>query len=122
MSPSDPHDLELPPWEQPDAVRRDCEPHRGELLAKLGNITLYCGAISIVSCMPALVAMPLGLTVWVTARTDLKRMQRGLVDPAGRELTEAAQCEAQLGICLSATPLALLGLLMYLVLSMPPWP
>jgi hypothetical protein len=35
------------PWEQPGAVRRDCEPHRGRLLAALGRAALVCACLGL---------------------------------------------------------------------------
>lgn len=110
------------PWEQPGAVRRDCEPHRGELLAKLAAVSQYAGAISINSCQPALLAFPLGVTVWLLARHDLKQMRRGTVDPTRRDLAEAARRDALYGMGLSAAPLALLTLLTYILLQVPYFP
>lgn len=46
MSTPDQAEQDLPPWERPGAVRRDCDSHRGEWLAKLGAASLYCGSLS----------------------------------------------------------------------------
>jgi hypothetical protein len=88
---------EVPPWERPGAVRRDCEPHHGDLLFTLGS-TAFLAAL--LSCMFGLVglgllcfpvALPLGLVVWAVARHDLARMHSGMMDPRGDEKTEDAR-------------------------------
>ena len=96
------------PWEQPGAVRRDCEPHRGDVLLGLGRISLACGLLSLCLCVPAAISVPLGLVVWLLAERDLAKMAAGQMDPAGRELTQAGNSYAQAGM---AVPL--LGALGY---------
>src|SRR5262245_40727867 len=76
-----------PPWERPGFVRRDCDPHRGEPLALLGSVSLLFGVMSLCLCLPALIAVPVGAAVWVTARRDLDKMRAGLMDPEGRPRT-----------------------------------
>jgi hypothetical protein len=58
---------------------------------------------------PALVALPLGIAVWVAARHDLGKMAAGAMDPAGRDQTRAALDYGALGglLCLLAIPVAL---------------
>ncbi len=80
-------DKPVPPWELPGAVRRDCEPHRGDLLLRLSMLTLCLAA----AVIPALLAWPLGVAVWVMARHDLALMRLGGMDPAGQADTRAAQ-------------------------------
>ena len=67
-------DDELEPWERPGAVRRDCEPHRGELLARLADLAAILGVVSVFFCVPTFVALPLALTVVLLASRDLDRM------------------------------------------------
>src|SRR5262249_10861811 len=73
------------PWERPGAVRRDCKPHRGELLGRLGDLSLALGVLAMVTWAPALVGLPLALVVVVLAPGDLAQMDAGVMDPAGRE-------------------------------------
>lgn len=121
MNTPDQHEQDWPPWERPGPVRRDCAEHRGPLLEKLGHFSAWCGALSLLTLVPSLVALPLGLVVWFMARQDLVRMSQGLTDPTGQELTTVARGEAICGICLSVIPAALLGLVWYCALSFPAW-
>lgn len=66
------------------ALRRDCEPHRGELLAGLGELILICGMVSLLTCAPALIGLVVSLVVIAVAQRDLARMRRGEMNPAGR--------------------------------------
>jgi hypothetical protein len=91
------------PWEQPGAVRRDCEPHRGELLRWLGGIALVATIFGTL-IVPAGVALALGLAVWLTARRDAALMGQGRMDPRGLPDTQAAGHRALLAVLL-AVPL-----------------
>lgn len=102
---------DVPPWEQPSAVRRDCQPHRGALLQRLGLLSTWCARFSFILIVPALVALPVGLMVTVLARRDLARMDGGLMDPAGEDQTAAALFDAQIATMLSMCPLLALGFL-----------
>jgi hypothetical protein len=85
---------EVPPWERPGAVRRDCEPHRGEVLHWLTGACVLWGLLSFVPCLlglPGLIGVPLGLTTWQLARHDLAQMRAGLMDPQGERMTEDAR-------------------------------
>ncbi len=82
-------------------ARRDADPHRGPLLATLGNICLVSGGLSICLCgLGAIVSVPLGITTWVLATIDLGRMRSGAMDPTGKEATETGRTGAILGIAL----------------------
>src|SRR5262245_15450275 len=86
------------PWEQPGAVRRDCEPHRG--------VELYvAGVVAIVICVitgPFIYTAPLGaifgVVVWLTPRRDLAKMRAGRMDPAGLEKAKRARRLAIIGV------------------------
>lgn len=56
-------------------------PHRGGTVLALG----------IVSLIVALFLVPLGIVAWILGSKDLKAMDRGDVDPAGRSLTQIGQ-------------------------------
>jgi hypothetical protein len=59
-------------------------------------------------CLPlSLVSAPLALAVWVGAAADLAKMRAGLMDPAGRRLTEQARWDAVGGALLPVLALAL---------------
>src|SRR5262249_41617250 len=68
------------PWERPGRrVRRDVDPHRGNLILVLGILGLVI----------PLIGLGLGITAWVMGRRDLARMDRRELDPDGRGLTQA---------------------------------
>ena len=104
----DDHDDDNHPWEGPGG-RRDAEPHRGGLLRALGLTSLVLGGLAPVLVVPALVAVPLGLTVWAVARRDLRQMAAGAMDPAGWDQTKAGRNCGALGAVLSllAVPVVL---------------
>jgi hypothetical protein len=89
-APEPPPDEEDRPWERPGAVRRDCAPHRGQLLRWLATLALLAGTFAGVCFVPIVLSLPLGLTVLVAAGYDLRRMRRGHTDPGGRGLTRDA--------------------------------
>jgi hypothetical protein len=69
------------------------KPHRGTLILVLGILGLViCG--------------PLGIAAWVMGSGDLKQMDAGTMDPAGRSTTQAGK------ICgIIATVLLIVGLI-----------
>lgn len=79
---------EVRPWEMPGAVRRDCESHRAELLSWLAPVAFWASLfIPCTAGISGLVGLPLAVGVCRMARADLGRMDRGLMDPDGREAT-----------------------------------
>jgi len=83
-------------------LRRDCEPHRGSLLAGMGNITLFAGGLTLCAAgIPLLLALPLGITTWVMAGNDLAKMRTGEMEDQGRGQTESARTSAITGIVLA---------------------
>jgi hypothetical protein len=87
----------MPPWEQPGAFRLDCDPHRGDLLRTLAWADQTLGLFSLVPILgivPGPGALTLALTVWLIATRDLRRMQRGVMDPEGRDMTRDARVTA----------------------------
>jgi hypothetical protein len=99
------------PWLAPGCVRRDCEPHRGEVLCFAGTISAFCGLASVYLFLPSLVALPAGIIVCVMARKDLALMEAGLMDPRGKSLCETARNRSGLAIFSSSLILAFWGLL-----------
>jgi hypothetical protein len=83
------------------AVRRDCEPHRGNLLAVLSKVTLWCGLLSFVLAFPAILGIIVGVVTLAMARRDLARMEAGGLDPQGRDQAAAALWRAEEGLALS---------------------
>jgi hypothetical protein len=94
----------IPPWERPGCFRRDCEPHRGNLLWWLAFASLFLGALALYPCwgwLFGLVGSPLGLCIRYLAKADLAKIQAGLVDPAGEEVTAQAMSLSTYGLWLS---------------------
>jgi hypothetical protein len=102
------------PWEQPGAVRRDCAPHRGHVLALLAWLSVACGVLSFCLVVPGLPGLAFGAGTWVLAAGDLARMRQGRMDRAGRPATEAAQECGLLGGLLSLGGWALWAMLLLL--------
>jgi len=101
------------PWEAPGAYRRDCEPHRGDVLQLLGGVSLMLGCIGFISLgATAVVGFPLGLLVLYLARRDLAKMKVGNMDPHGESLTDSAWAQACCGALVSLAALALGALVM----------
>jgi hypothetical protein len=105
------------PWELPGAVRRDCEPHRADLLLLLGYVGAACCAAGLATAVFAcgippfatgvlltctVAGIPCGLTGWLLARRDLRLMRAGLMDPAGMSGTERALALSRLAVGLCA--------------------
>jgi hypothetical protein len=104
---------EAGPWEEPGAVRRDCEPHRGAWLLLLAWVALFCAlcvtlfnGLNVVALvfgfivyglpqLLTLVGLPLGAAAWIMARRDLIQMRAGVMDPAGEP---SARLARKLGI------------------------
>src|SRR5437879_4922791 len=59
---------EVPPWERPGAVRRDCEPDRNWLLKPLGIARLILGALSVCVVLPGLLGLAAGVTTCALAQ------------------------------------------------------
>jgi hypothetical protein len=89
------------PWERPGAVRRDCEPHRGTGLALLSKVAVWCGCLSFLCAVPAILGIPVGFVTVQLANRDLARMAEGQLDPGGRDQTAAAFQRAEKGVVLS---------------------
>jgi hypothetical protein len=76
------------PWEQPGAVRRDCEPDRGPMLLWLGRLSLWLIATTcLLGAVALLPVFPLAIAVLVMASRDRAKMRAGTMDPAGEALT-----------------------------------
>jgi hypothetical protein len=92
------------PWEGPyrTPVRRDCEPHRGQLLLTLGILSL----VLLMCWMVAVVGLTLGIVAWVLARKDEQKIQAGTMDPEGRGLVQAAKVLGIVGTILNSLYLA----------------
>ncbi|MBP7205024.1 MAG: hypothetical protein KBA54_00750 [Candidatus Cloacimonetes bacterium] len=84
-----------PPAAPPQPQYQDLrlEPHRGTLILVFGIIGLFSCAI-------------FAILAWIFGNEDLKKMDSGRMDPAGRENTSAGRVLGIIGVCLN-----LLGLL-----------
>ena len=60
------------------------KPHRA-------NTVLVLGILSLVVCGP------LGFAAWVMGNSDLREMERGLMDPSGRDSTNAGRITGIIG-------------------------
>jgi hypothetical protein len=99
------------PW----MLRRDGEPHRGPLIANLGNLSLIVGCLSLCLVgLGALVSVPVGVTAWLMANRDLELMRTGLMDPQGRRQTENGRTCAILGVVIGLCFAALFAALYFL--------
>jgi hypothetical protein len=104
------------PWEQAGAVRRDCEPHRGDALQLVGGLSATFGVFALALALPpcvrgwlglvgvaacSFVALPTGLIAWLCANQDLAKMRAGVMHPAGAMPTERARSLGRWGVGLS---------------------
>ena len=74
------------------------KPHRGGMVLAFGIVGLVCCAV-------------FGVLAWIFGQNDLKEMDQGVMDPAGRDLTNAGRI---LGII--ATVLWVLGLVFWAIM------
>jgi uncharacterized membrane protein YccF (DUF307 family) len=102
------------PWERGGELRRDCEPHRGNLVMLLGIFGTVCGGIALTafccSGLPgilALIGLPLSIMAWTMGGRDLAKMNEGVMDPQGRGSTQGGMICGIVGTVLNS-----LGLLM----------
>ena len=83
-------------------VPQQMAPHRGTLILVLGILGIFCCIIC-------------GIIAWVLGNTDLREMDAGRMDPAGRGLTQAGKICGIVGIIL--TVLSLVGWLLMMMLA-----
>jgi hypothetical protein len=103
-----PAEDDVPPWEQPGAVRRDCEPDRGPQLVLLGRLSLWLIAVGlIVGAVVLLATVPIAIVVLTMASRDRAKMRAGTMDPAGEPLARKGVRYATAALVVSV--LALLG-------------
>jgi hypothetical protein len=77
------------------------KPHRGTLILVLGILSLVvCG--------------PLGIAAWVMGSGDMKEMDAGTMDPAGRGTTQAGKICGIIGTILMIVGFAIVILVMLL--------
>lgn len=89
-------------FQPPETTPFDGPPHRGRLIQSLGLSAMAALALAVVvtSCCPYvpvdLIGVGIGIAAWIMGRRDLKAMDRGAMDPSGREKTRLGYA---LGIC-----------------------
>jgi hypothetical protein len=104
------------PWEEPGAVRRDCEPHRGDYLAVLGTVSIVMSlAGSVLSLLVVLIGIGLGVAVVVMAGQDLEKMRTGVMDSGGEGLVKTARRRGYWGVSLG---LVVVGLCVGLIVAL----
>jgi hypothetical protein len=103
------------PWEQPGAVRRDCEPHRARFLRGLGIIGVVLAYLAVCTGIGSPLGMVVGITVWVMAARDLAKMRKKRMDPAGKSDTIVARDCAIATVVLSVVFGALWACIVFLV-------
>jgi predicted Zn finger-like uncharacterized protein len=110
------------PWEREfrpyRGVRRDSEPHRGNLILILGIVSIVVPAVM----WPlSFISLGLGIAAWVMGRRDMKKMRANLMDPQGFGTTQAGFICGIVGTCLSSICgigcLAYLGFVGFIVTS-----
>jgi hypothetical protein len=107
------------PWERHVGarVRRDSLPHRGTLI-------LIFGILSFV--VPYCIGVAFGIAAWAMGQNDLKRMNAGEMDPAGRSLTQAGRICGIVGAIfqglLTVMVVAIMVFTILLTSAMPPPP
>jgi hypothetical protein len=89
------------PWERGGAVRRDAEPHRGDLLQWSGDLAFMLAVLSFLLCPLVVVVMPFAVTVRVMAGLDLDRMAAGVMIREGENQTRQAWEKARQVMLLS---------------------
>ncbi len=96
-------------YEQPTPYQgdlRQIEPHRGSLI-------LTFGIVSLVGTMSCFLPVIFGILAWSFGVTDLRKMDSGLMDPSGRDMTNIGKILGIISVALSG--LMILGIILYLV-------
>jgi hypothetical protein len=78
-----------------DAARPPLRRHRGVMI-------LMFGLLAFASCIP------LGIVAWILGNRDLAAMDRGEMDPSGREITRTGRLLAIIGVVATLTIQAVL--------------
>jgi len=74
------------------------KPHRG-------TVVLVLGILGLVLCAP------LGIAAWVMGSGDMREMDAGTMDPAGRGTTQAGKICGMIGTILFAISLVIFGII-----------
>jgi hypothetical protein len=115
--------------EPPEVPPFDGPPHRAGLILSLGLTAMLALAVAVVitSCCPYvpvdLIGAGVGVVAWVMGRRDLKAMDRGAMDPSGREKTRLGYalgiCAAVFGLFLVLLRFAIFGIIFLMIFLGP---
>jgi hypothetical protein len=95
-------------------VRRDCEPHRGTLVLVLGIVSIVTNTLG----LP--LGLPIGLPAWIMGHRDLKKIERGEMDPNGKGATQAGYICGIIGSIMGALILLFCGAYLAFIAIMIP--
>jgi hypothetical protein len=116
-------DKPVPPWERPGCFRMDCEPHRGNFVCWLAIASFLLGVLALLPLcgwMPGLIGIPFNLCIRYLAKSDLAKMQAGLMNPYGEGLTKSAMSLSSRGLWCSIVGTVIWGGLALLLLQSGP--
>ncbi|MCK4871178.1 MAG: hypothetical protein KAS72_00485 [Phycisphaerales bacterium] len=90
----------LPPIESADAgVPPVLRPHRGVMILTFSIIGLATPVLGCACCIAFIpVGMVFSILAWIMGNSDLRAMQAGAMDPAGRGLTKAGKIVGMIGV------------------------
>lgn len=98
--------LEEPSGSSNVQIRRDCDPHRANLITVLAVLGLVGSFLSFLTCCYApvisLFCLPFCLPALLMADHDLRRMERGEMDPEGESATRRGRRLAIISLLLCA--------------------
>jgi hypothetical protein len=118
-------DKPVPSWKRPGYFRRDCEPHRGDILWEFGCAAFVLGILALVPCLgwvPGLLGIPLGLCCRYLAKADLAKIRMGLMDPTGEAVTYSAEELSTCGLVYSVAGTVVWGGMILVVWWIPDYP
>ena len=73
----------------PQADVKHYAPHRGAMVLTFGILSIAC-------------CFPFGIAAWIIGNDDLKQIDAGMMDPAGRGITNAGKICGMVGVILTA--------------------
>jgi|GEM_PF-1615248 hypothetical protein len=94
-------------FERERPSRRHYEPHRGGMIVAFGVVGILVGGVGFVT----------GILAWIWGNEDLKKMDAGVMDPAGRSNTQLGKVLGMIGTILHAISLVI-GLLFMCLFSL----
>ncbi|HNZ45327.1 MAG TPA: hypothetical protein P5542_04990 [Candidatus Syntrophosphaera sp.] len=96
---------QVPPGQQYQYWRySSMQPHRGVLILIFGLLGLFTCAI-------------FGLLAWIFGNEDLKKMDLGIMDPSGRDLTNAGRILGIISVSLTVLGLVMILAYMFFVMG-----